>query len=133
MRILEYSPTVRTKRFASVPDVCCKKTTKCSVIFKHSAEFLANLQQNINRAIQVYISASGANRPNLLLICGGGAHLTSLTEDLTADLSMEVLCFNPFAAMDVAEKINFRDFEQVLPQLVIAAGLASRSFQPWHI
>jgi type IV pilus assembly protein PilM len=95
--------------------------------------FLANLQQNINRAIQVYISATGATRPVSLLICGGGAHLTSLPEDLTADLSIEVFCFNPFSAMDLAEKINLREFERVLPQLVIAAGLASRSFQPWHI
>jgi type IV pilus assembly protein PilM len=95
--------------------------------------FLANLQQNINRAIQLYISASSEARPSSLLICGGAGHLTSLPEDLTADLGIEVTFFNPFADMAVAEGINQGGFEQVSGQLIIAAGLASRSFQPWHI
>jgi type IV pilus assembly protein PilM len=95
--------------------------------------FLANLQQNINRALQVYISASGEARPSSLLICGGGGHLTSLPEDLTADLGIEVMCFNPFTDMVIADNINQGDLEQNSAQLIIATGLASRSFQPWHI
>jgi type IV pilus assembly protein PilM len=95
--------------------------------------FLANLQQNINRALQLYISATGEARPGSLLICGGGGHLTSLPEDLTADLGFEVMCFNPFTDMTVSENLNQGDLEQVSGQLIIAAGLASRSFQPWHI
>jgi type IV pilus assembly protein PilM len=95
--------------------------------------FLANLQQNINRALQVYISASGEARPSSLLICGGGTYLKSLPEDLTADLAIDVVIFNPFVNMVVAENINQVDLEQISGQLIIAAGLASRSFQPWHI
>ncbi|MBL4630821.1 MAG: type IV pilus assembly protein PilM [Paraglaciecola sp.] len=95
--------------------------------------FLANLQQNINRAIQLYISASGEARPSSLLICGGGGHLTSLPEDLSADLGIEVVGFNPFANMVIADNVNQGELDQVSGQLIIAAGLASRSFQPWHI
>lgn len=95
--------------------------------------FLANLEQHINRALQVYISASGAARPNALLICGGGGHLTTLPKDLTADLGIDVVCFNPFAHMAIADNVNRGDLEQVSGQLIIAAGLASRSFQSWHI
>jgi type IV pilus assembly protein PilM len=95
--------------------------------------FLANLQQNVNRAIQLYISATGNVRPSSLLICGGGGHLTTLAEDLTADLSIEVNCFTPFSDMTISESLNQGDLEQVSGQLIIAAGLASRSFQPWHI
>jgi type IV pilus assembly protein PilM len=95
--------------------------------------FLANLQQNINRVLQVYISASGEVRPSSLLICGGGGHLTSLPEDLTADLGIEVMCFNPFADMVIADNVNQGDLAKLSGQLIIAAGLASRSFQPWHI
>ncbi|MFT4807169.1 MAG: type IV pilus assembly protein PilM [Paraglaciecola sp.] len=95
--------------------------------------FLANLQQNINRALQLYISASGEARPSSLLICGGGGYLTSLPEDLTADIGIEVTCFNPFTDMVIADNVNQGDLEQVYGQLIIAAGLASRSFQPWHI
>ncbi|MEP1448192.1 MAG: type IV pilus assembly protein PilM [Paraglaciecola sp.] len=95
--------------------------------------FLANLQQNINRALQLYISATGETRPGSLLICGSGNHLKSLPEDLSADLGIEVVCFSPFTDMTIAETVNQGDFEQVSGQLVIATGLASRSFQPWHI
>lgn len=95
--------------------------------------FLANLQQHINRAIQVYISATSAARPQKLLICGGGGHLSSLTEDLTADLGIDVAAFNPFESMTISEKLSQPALDLVGPQLVIAAGLANRSFQPWHI
>jgi type IV pilus assembly protein PilM len=95
--------------------------------------FLANLQQNINRALQVYISASGKTRPSSLLICGGGGYIKSLPDDLTADLGIEVICFNPFTNMVIADNVNQDDLEQVTGQLIIAAGLASRSFQAWHI
>lgn len=95
--------------------------------------FLANLQQNINRALQVYSSASGEARPSSLLISGGGGHLTSLHEDLTSDLGIQVTCFNPFANMVKAEGVNQGDLDRIAGQLIIAAGLASRSFQPWHI
>ncbi len=95
--------------------------------------FLANLQQNINRALQLYSSASGEVRPDYLLICGGGSHLTCLPKDLTADLGIEVALFNPFSDMSIGDNINQGDLEQVFGQLIIAAGLASRSFQPWHI
>jgi type IV pilus assembly protein PilM len=95
--------------------------------------FLANLQQNINRALQLYTSASGEARPSALLICGGGDHIKSLPEDLTADLGIEVTCFNPFTDMVIADSINQGELEHVSGQLIIAAGLASRSFEPWHI
>ena len=95
--------------------------------------FLANLQQNINKAIQLYMSATKQARPTSLLICGGAGHLMALPEDLTADLGIEVTFFNPFADMATADSINQGDLEHVSGQLIIAAGLASRSFQPWHI
>ena len=95
--------------------------------------FLANLQQNINKALQVYISATGQTRPSSLLICGGGGHLSSLPEDLSADLGIEVELFTPFSSMPKAENIDANILEQLSPQLIIAAGLASRSFTPWHI
>jgi type IV pilus assembly protein PilM len=95
--------------------------------------FLANLQQNINRALQVYISTTGESRPSSLLICGGSGYLKSLPEDLSTDLGIEVAPFNPFTNMVIAENINQKELEQVSGQLIIAAGLASRSFQAWHI
>jgi type IV pilus assembly protein PilM len=95
--------------------------------------FLANLQQNINKALQVYLGATRHEKPSSLLICGGGGLLASLAEDLTSDLAIETQFFNPFDTMSVAEGVDQSKLTQVSSQLIIAAGLASRSFQPWHI
>lgn len=90
--------------------------------------FLANLEQNINRMLQAYSSSSGTARPDSLLICGGGGHLASLSEDLTTDLGINVACYNPFADMVIADNINLDNLKQASSQLIIAAGLASRGF-----
>ena len=95
--------------------------------------FLANLQQHINRALQVYVSASGAKRPERLLICGGACHIAGLANDLSNELGIQVELFNPFANMTIPEDLQNSDFNEFAPQLAIAAGLASRSFSPWHI
>lgn len=95
--------------------------------------FLANLQQHIARAMQMYISTTHAQRPETLLICGGGANIEGIASDLATELAVNVEVFNPFASMQVAQKLEEQGFKQVAPQLVLAAGLASRSFSEWHI
>lgn len=94
--------------------------------------FLANLQQHINRALQVYISATGAVRPNDLLICGGACHICDIESDLSNELGIPVSIFNPFANMAIPEKLKNSNLSVFAPQLAIAAGLASRSFNSWH-
>lgn len=95
--------------------------------------FLSNLQQQIARAMQLYISTSHAERPTKIHICGGGAALPGLASDLATELAVEVDVFNPFADMSVSDKAAANDFAKFAPQLVVAAGLASRSFSSWHI
>lgn len=95
--------------------------------------FLSNLQQNIARAMQMYISTTHAERPETLLICGGGAAIEGLADDLANELAVNVEIFNPFANMQISEKAKQQGFDTVGSQLAIAAGLASRSFDTCHI
>jgi type IV pilus assembly protein PilM len=95
--------------------------------------FLANLQQHINRALQVFVSATGAKRPSKLLICGGACHISTIAEDLANELGIEIEMFNPFANMTISESLQNSELATFAPQLAIAAGLACRSFSPWHI
>lgn len=95
--------------------------------------FAANLQQQINRAIQMYVSTLHAERPEQILLCGGGATIPSLVEALRQDLGMEVDVFNPFEDMTINPKLNLDRLNQIAPQLALAAGLASRSFSEWHM
>ncbi|AXR05202.1 type IV pilus assembly protein PilM [Salinimonas sediminis] len=95
--------------------------------------FTANLVQQINRALQMYVSTTHAQRPTKLLLAGGGATLPPLTEALQLDLGIDIEIFNPFAEMVVSDKLDTQRLAQVSAQLAIAAGLASRSFDSWHI
>ena len=94
--------------------------------------FLANLQQSISRALQTYVSTTQKNRPEAIFITGGIANLEGLTEDLSTDLSMDVSLFDPFSEMKISDKALAKNIQSFAPQLTIAAGLASRSFNPWH-
>ena len=95
--------------------------------------FLANLTQHISRAMQMYISTTNAESPQSLLISGGGANIEEIATDLENELSVQVSVFNPFENMSVSDKLKQQGFDDVAPQLAVAAGLAYRSFEPCHI
>jgi type IV pilus assembly protein PilM len=95
--------------------------------------FLANLQQSISRALQTYVSTTQKNRPEAIYVTGGIANLEGLCEDLSADLSMTVELFDPFSEMKISDKALAKNIQGFAPQLTIAAGLASRSFNSWHL
>jgi type IV pilus assembly protein PilM len=94
--------------------------------------FMANLQQQINRALQMYVASTNKEHPQQLLITGGGALLPDMAEELGRELSITVTPFNPFAQLKVKPEMQQR-LDSLAPQLAIATGLASRSFSPWHI
>lgn len=95
--------------------------------------FAASLQQNINRALQMYMSTLHAERPSKILLSGGAATIEPLVDILKQDLGLEVNCFNPFKNMTINPKLDVERLNKIAPQLAIAAGLASRSFSPWHM
>jgi type IV pilus assembly protein PilM len=95
--------------------------------------FLSNLQQQINRAIQMYITTTHAPRPEKILFSGGGAVIEDMVSTLAEDLGIEVEVFNPFSAMQFDKKVNVDKLTQIAPQMAIAVGLASRGFSQWHI
>lgn len=95
--------------------------------------FAANLQQSINRALQMYMSTTHADRPTEILLSGGAANIEPLVEILNQDLGLNVIGFNPFKDMSINPKLDGERLNKIAPQLTIAAGLASRSFTPWHI
>lgn len=95
--------------------------------------FLANLNQHLGRAIQMYVSSTHEERPTSIMVCGGGANIEEIASDLENELGIDVTVFNPFQNMQISEKAAQQGFDKVAPQLAIAAGLASRSFVPCHI
>ncbi|MFQ3236465.1 MAG: type IV pilus assembly protein PilM [Paraglaciecola sp.] len=94
--------------------------------------FLANLQQHINRAVQMYVTATHHSRPTQLWISGGASNLAGLNTDLEQELGVEVTVFNPLANMDNNALTN-QPLAALSPHFAIAAGLATRSLSSCHI
>ncbi len=94
--------------------------------------FLASLQQQIQRALQMYAATTHKAMPSRLYITGGLANLPNAKEELDKELAMQVDVFNPFSSMQISDKVNTEKLDLIAPQLTIAVGLATRKLESWQ-
>ena len=67
------------------------------------------------------------------MISGGTALLDGIQELLTAELAIYTVIADPFVHMGLSANLDPNKLQLVAPQLMVASGLALRSFEPWHI
>ncbi|TRX57861.1 pilus assembly protein PilM [Thalassomonas sp. M1454] len=101
--------------------------------FEVLAPFQTTLIQQIRRAIQMYLTFSGKEKLDYLVVSGGTAALESIQELLSAELGIHTIIANPFNSMELGEQVDEEALIKVAPQLMVASGLALRSFSPCHI
>jgi len=101
--------------------------------FEVLAPFHTILMQQIRRAIQMFLTSSGVDKVDYLIISGGSAAIEGVDKLLTDELGIHTIIANPFGNMEIAATIDEEDITKVAPQLMVATGLALRSFTPWHI
>lgn len=90
--------------------------------------FLDNLVQQISRSLQFYSSAGGKDQVDYLVLAGGVASMAGLADLVQEKLEVPCLVANPFAEMSVSSKVNAMALSNDAPALMIACGLAMRSF-----
>ncbi len=101
--------------------------------FEVLAPFHTILMQQIRRAMQMFLTSSGVDKVDYLLVSGGTASIEGLEGLLSEELGVRTIIVNPFSTMDIDKNINKDELAKVAPQLMVATGLALRSFTPWHI
>jgi len=101
--------------------------------FEVLAPFHTILMQQIRRAIQMFLTSSGIDKVDYLIISGGSASIEGIEQLLTDELGIHTVIANPFKDMETEKNINSEEIAKVAPQLMVATGLALRSFTPWHI
>jgi len=101
--------------------------------FEVLAPFHTVLMQQIRRAIQMFLTTSGQDKVDYLLISGGTAALEGVESLLTEELGIHTVIANPFNKMTLSASIDKDELTSIAPQLMVATGLALRSFTPWHI
>lgn len=90
--------------------------------------FRRSVVQQISRALQVFYSASQFNDVDYILLAGGTSVMSSLSEQVQDDLGIATVVANPFASMTLSNKVNPIVLNNDAPSLLIACGLAMRSF-----
>ena len=84
--------------------------------------------QQITRSLQFFFSSSQYNDVDHILLAGGVASMPGLVELVQERLGTPASVANPLARMSVAPRVDAAALTNDAPSLVIACGLAMRSF-----
>jgi type IV pilus assembly protein PilM len=84
--------------------------------------------QQVTRSLQFFFSSSQYNDVDHILLAGGTASILGLAETVQEKLGTAVAVANPFVHMSFAPQINAAAISNDAPALMIACGLALRSF-----
>ncbi|WP_188150025.1 pilus assembly protein PilM [Teredinibacter waterburyi] len=84
--------------------------------------------QQVTRSLQFFFSSSQYNDVDHIVLAGGVAALNGLAGLIEEKLGTSSTVANPFANMSVSSRVNHAALLNDAPALMIAAGLAMRSF-----
>ncbi|ALG67956.1 pilus assembly protein PilM [Beggiatoa leptomitoformis] len=97
--------------------------------------FKAEMAQQISRMVQYYYSSDASPKYGQLshiLIAGGCASIPGIIEHVSNKVGGHVTIANPFASMSLSAKVPKKDLMRDAPALMIACGLALRTFDKFN-
>ncbi|WP_263261627.1 pilus assembly protein PilM [Pseudomonas entomophila] len=84
--------------------------------------------QQVSRSLQFFFAAGQFNQVDYIVLAGGTASLAGLDQLIQQRIGTPTLVANPFADMALNSKVNAGALASDAPALMIACGLALRSF-----
>ncbi len=84
--------------------------------------------QQVTRSLQFFFSSTQYNEVDYVVLAGGTASITGLADVVQDRVSTPTLIANPFTDMSLSSKVNASALSNDAPSLMIACGLAMRSF-----
>lgn len=97
------------------------------------APFQTSLLQQVRRAVQMFLTTSGKDQVDYIVLTGGTAMIEGLDRLLIEELGIHTVVAEPFANIEISPKIDRNMLQRHRTQFAIATGLALRSFSPCHI
>lgn len=92
--------------------------------------FKEGVLQQVTRSLQFFFSSSRYDSVALIILAGGTASIPGLAGVVQDQLGTRAIVANPFSAMTLAPRVDARGLAADAPALMIACGLAMRSFSP---
>lgn len=116
---LSFEEAGRAKKVRSLPDDYDTEVLE---------PFLEAVVQQAARSLQFFFSSSQFNEIDHILLAGGNANIPGLAKLLQQKLGYRVTIANPFLQMGLSPKIDIKKLESDASSLMVACGLALRSF-----
>ena len=116
---LAYEEAGRLKKVGGLPD---------NYIPEVLEPFKENMAQQVSRFLQFFYTAGQHDSVDMIALAGGCASIPGIDELISTQLGVETIIANPFADMDLSNKVNSQALSNDAPALMIACGLAMRSF-----
>lgn len=90
--------------------------------------FKESVVQQVSRSLQFFYSSSQFNDVDAVILAGGTASLIGLSQLVQEKIGTPAVVANPFVNMTLGQKVNAQALANDAPSLLIACGLAMRSF-----
>lgn len=116
---LSYEEAGLAKRQGGLPD-----TYELEVL----EPFKEALVQQISRLLQFFYAGSEFNRVDQIVLAGGCASVPAISDLVEEQIGILTTIANPLANMSLSSRVQAQALAQDAPALMIAAGLALRSF-----
>ena len=84
--------------------------------------------QQVTRSLQFFYSSSAYDDVDHILLAGGTSSIDGLSEMVAAKLGTPTTIANPFVNMSMSSRVNEVNLHNDAPAMMIACGLALRSF-----
>ncbi len=90
--------------------------------------FKEAMVQQISRLLQFFFAGSEFSKVDQLVLAGGCASIPGIAEMIEEQLGVPAVVANPLAGMSLSGRVQAQTLAQDAPALMIACGLALRSF-----
>ena len=91
--------------------------------------FIDDMTQQVSRSLQFYLaSGGGREQPEQILICGGCANIPGVADVIASRVGIAAERGDPFGQMKLSSKAKAQGVRKDATALLIACGLALRSF-----
>ena len=90
--------------------------------------FKETVVQQVSRSLQFFYAAGQYSSVDYILLAGGTSSIVNLDQLVQQKIGTPTLVANPFANMTMSNKVNAGALASDAPALMMACGLAMRSF-----
>jgi type IV pilus assembly protein PilM len=90
--------------------------------------FKEAMAQQVSRSLQFFFSSSQYNEVDQIVLAGGSSSISGVDALIEQQLGVPTMVANPFKNMSIAPRIKAQVLAQDAPALMIACGLALRTF-----